>query len=115
MPRTAIPVTVIDRTGVDLSTITPTPLDVPNGNSIINTGNMWIEIKNTNAASTARTVTIALSGSYDGQSVTPKTQSIAAGKTWIKGPWPPGIYGGQLLINGDHLELTVMAFKLTDA
>jgi hypothetical protein len=73
---------------------------------------MWLEVRNSNGAATARTVTFLLAGAVDGQSVTPRTKELAAGETWMLGPWPANMYSGQLLIDVDHADLKIAAFQL---
>lgn len=112
MARTAIATHVVTRDGLDESTVTPDAADVANGNVIDNNGRMWVEIKNTNATSTAHDVTFTLSGGADGQTITPRTVTVEAGKTLKLGPWPVDIYGGALKVNGAHAELTIAAYEL---
>jgi hypothetical protein len=113
MARGLIPVNVISRDGVDDSTVTPTVGDPTNGHRIANTGVMWLRVKNTNAGSTARTVTFHLVGSTDGQGVTSRVESIPAGKTFVMGPWPKDAYGAYLLVDPSHAEITISAWSLT--
>jgi hypothetical protein len=112
MARGAIVAHVVNRTGLDRSTITETTGVPADGHYVTNDTGMWIEVRNSNAVATARTVSFNLSGGADGQSIVPKTKSIAAGKTFVMGPWPSNMYGGQLLIDVDHAELMIAAFKL---
>lgn len=113
MARGTINTYKVDRnTGVDRSTLTPTTGDTVNGHTIPNKGVMWIEVHNTNAGSTAHTLTTHLVGGADGQPITPKTKSIAATKTILLGPFPAETYGGHLNIDVDHAELTITAFEL---
>ena len=112
MPRTAITPVAISRTAYDRSTISATTGDAVNGHSVANAGRMWLEVTNTNGASTARTLTVHLPGSFDGQTVTPRTYSIAAGATMSIGPWPPESYSGSLLLDVDNAELHIAAFLL---
>lgn len=103
MARTLIPNTVAKSHGTLLAT--PAAADVANGNYIQNDGTVRLHAKNTNAASTNRTVTIAIPTTVDSQSVTSITQAIAPGATWVFGPFPVSIYGTQLAVNGDNAEL----------
>jgi hypothetical protein len=112
MARGAITAHVISRTGLDRSTIVETTGVVADGHYVTNETGMWIEVRNSNVSATARTVSFRLSGGADGQSIVPKTKVIAAGKTFALGPWPSNMYGGQLLIDVDHAELMIAAFKL---
>lgn len=108
--RTPLTLHTYDRfVGLDLSTVTPDVADVTNGNSVPNSGHMFLDIHNTNSGSTAHIVSFSLSGGVDGQPITPKPISIAATKTIRLGPWPSDIYGGLLKLNGAHVELTFAA------
>lgn len=109
---TPITIARISRTGLDLSTVTPVAADVANGNSVVNSGNMFIAVHNTNSGSTAHIVTATLTGGKDGQTITPKSISVAATKTEYLGPWPSDIYTGVLQIQGAHAELLISAFEL---
>lgn len=115
--RTPITPYVTNRAGtsdtpLDLSTMAPVACDVANGNVVANDGRTVLDIHNTNSGSTAHPVTFVLSGGGDGQTITPKSVSIPATKTYRLGPWPVGQYGGALKFNGSHVELTVVATSL---
>ncbi len=97
-------------TGLDLSTATATTGVPADGHKVANRPGMFVDVKNTNGASTARVVTFVIPGGRDGQAIVPRTKSIAAGKTFRLGPWPSADYGSQLLIDVDHAELTIVAF-----
>lgn len=103
MARTLIPNTVAKTHGTLLAT--PIAADTTNGNYVQNDGTARLHAKNTNAASTSRTVTIAIPATVDGQGVTSITQAIAPGATWVFGPFPVGTYGSQVAVNGDNAEL----------
>ncbi len=103
MARTIIPNTASKSHGTLLAAAAAA--DVSNGNYIQNDGSTRLHAKNTNGASTARTVTIAIPATVDGQSVTSITQAIAAGATWVFGPFPVSVYGTQVSVNGDNAEL----------
>lgn len=109
---TPITVNRISRTGLDLSTVSPVAADVSNGNSVANSGRVFIAVHNTNAGSTAHIITATLTGGKDGQTITPKSISVAATKTEYLGPWPTDIYTGTLVVNGAHAELLISAFEL---
>jgi hypothetical protein len=93
--------------GLDLSTVTPTATDATNGNSIANSGNMFLDVHNTDTVSRALTFTII--GATDGNPVTPLAVPIAASKTQRLGPFPTGIYGGTLNFTTASALLTVAA------
>lgn len=113
MARVAITPAPVTRDGLDDSTVTETTGDATNHHSVINRGSMWVEVRNSNGAATARTVTYRLVGGADGQTIAPKTKSIAAGQTFRMGPWPIEAYGGTLLIDVEHADLKLRAFYLT--
>lgn len=83
MPRVAIPVTVVSRSGVSLSTITSDPANDHYIPSV--TGRSVLYVRN-NGASPA-TVQIPLSVSPDGQSVTPRSVSVPASGIRYIGPF----------------------------
>lgn len=112
MARGVITPTVVNRAGINRTALVPTTGDATNGHTIPNRGMMWVEVENTNGAATARDVSFRLTGGVDGQSITPKTKTIAAGQTWLYGPFPAGYYGGNLLVDVAHADLTILAFEL---
>ena len=105
MARTALAVAQITRTGVAL---TGTAGDVANGNVVSNDGGVALVLKNTNASSTARTLTIKIVETVDGQTVPARTVSVAAGAQIAVGPFDPSVYGGRMQINVDNAELTIL-------
>jgi hypothetical protein len=109
MPRTNINVVQSTRAGV---AITGTAADVANGNTIPNDGSVALLLKNTNASSTARVLTIHIAATIDGQAVTDRTVSVAAGAERIVGPFDPSTYGGRLKINGDNAELLITPIRI---
>lgn len=88
-------------------TATPVTGDTVNNHYMQNSGKEKFHAKNTNASATARTVTILVAKTIDGQAVTSVTQAIPAGATWVFGPFPVDVYGTQVLVNVDHAELTL--------
>lgn len=109
MARGAIATVTSTTTGVEAPT--PTTGDAVNGHYVTNTGKTKIHVKNTNGASTARTVTFHVFRTVDGQTVTSKTKAVPAGKTWIFGPFDRNDYGSQILIDVDNAELTLFAVE----
>lgn len=112
MARGAITPYVITRAGLNQATATATTGVPADGHKVINRPGTFVEVKNTNGASTARTVTFVIVGGKDGQAIAPRTKSIAAGVTYKFGPFPSEMYGGHILIDVDHAELTIAAFVL---
>lgn len=110
MARGNLPVTKITRAGVAVtSETTGVPAD---NHSMINNGKTYLLVRNSNGASTARVVTVHLSGTLDGQTPAPKTYSIAAAATKRIGPWPTNLYSSLLLIDVDNAELKLSAYSL---
>jgi hypothetical protein len=110
MPRVAIPVNTVTRAGI--ANATEVNGDTVNGHTLPNDGRTWLEVRNSNGAATARTVTIRLSQTVDGQTVTSRTKSIPAGTTHKVGPFPAGQYGDNLLVDVDNAELKLTAYRL---
>lgn len=110
MARVAVPVTTISRAGV--APASETTGDATNNHSVQNNGKTFLLVRNGNGASTARTVTLRLSGSYDGQSVTPRTVTIAAAASRYIGPFPTSTYGTSLLVDVEHADLKLSAYTI---
>lgn len=110
MPRTSITATQASRAGTVLPAATAG--DVANGNSIANDGRVVLIVKNTNGASTARTITFTTAKSVDGLTFPVRSETIPAGETQVFGPFPPTDYGTTLAFNVDNVELTVQAVRV---
>lgn len=110
MPRVAVPVTSITRAGI--APAAETSGDATNNHSVQNNGKMFLLVRNSNGASTSRTVTLRLNGSIDGQSVTPRTVTIAAAASRYIGPFPTSTYGTSLLVDVDNAELKLSAYTI---
>ncbi len=110
MARGAIPLNTFNRDGLDLSTVTPVTGNATDNHYVVNRAGMQLHIKNTNGASTARTVTFHIPGGKDGQTIVPRTETLAAGKEYIFGPFPVEVYGGEINIDVSHAEVTLRAF-----
>lgn len=115
MPRTAYTPVPTSRTPAtpanDLGAAVA--VDVANGNSVVNSGRTVLIVKNTNAGSTARSVTVTFNGNtVDGQLPTARVTPVPAGKTWVFGPYDPANYGTSLLVNGDNAELVVQVVEI---
>lgn len=108
MPRVAVPVTTITRSGV--ADATPTVGDATNNHSIANTGDMWLEVENTGASS--RSVSALFANAVDGQTVPAKTWSIAAGARRRIGPFPIRYYGSSLQVDVTHAEVELSAYRV---
>lgn len=103
MARVEIPVTTITREGVaDASPVTG---DSVNNHFMVNDGKTEFEANNPTAS--AVNVTVNFAKTVDGQTVTPRTYSIASSDKRRIGPWPQPQYGAQLDIDVDgSIELT---------
>lgn len=108
MARGVLSVKQASRDGIDMGTATTG--DATNNHVVANDGKTGIIVKNTGA--TARVVTFKLFKTVDGQSITPRAKSIAAGATMLFGPFPTDHYGAQLEIDVAHAELTLQAVRV---
>lgn len=109
MAATALTLTQTSRAGVTMPI--GTAADTVNGNSVTNDGSVLLIADNTDTAS--HTVTIALPGKVDGQTVASRTVTIAAGTTSILGPYPPQYYGSSLAITCDAATVTLAAVHVS--
>lgn len=107
MPRVTLVPAVSDRDGENL--VAEANGDPVNNHQVVNTGNTRLIIRNSGAV--ARTVTIRISKTVDGQSVTSKTKAIPAGETHVFGPYPTDTYGNLLLVDVDNAELKLRAIE----
>jgi len=112
MARTQTTVNKIIATGTGLTPVAQAAVDVANGNYCRNNGKTWLEVTNTNGAAQSRVLTVHFNRKVAGQTVTPKTYTLAAGASRRIGPFDPANYGGLLNFNGDHAELTVAAYTV---
>lgn len=110
MPRVAVPVNTITRTGI--APAAEVNGDATNNHQIDNDGKTFLLVRNANGASTARTVTVRVSQTVDGQAVTSRTKSVAAGTSAYMGPFPTSQYGSPLLVDVDNAELKLSAYRL---
>lgn len=110
MPRVAVNGADVTRAGVTLPTeTTGNPTD---NHAVVNDGKVVLIVRNSNGSSTARTLTIVLPGAVDGQGITPKATSIAAGATRVFGPYPVRSYGSTLQVNVDNAELRLYWLRI---
>lgn len=82
---------------------TETTGDAVNNHYFRNTGKTRLFVRNTGAG--ARIVTIYVSKTVSGQSVTPITKSLAAGTTEVFGPYPVSDFGSTVNVDVAHAEL----------
>lgn len=81
------------------------------GHYVVNSGKTKLLVRNSNGASTARTVTFLFSRTVDGQGVEDLAVAIPAGETWVFGPFDRNDYGSQLNIDVDNAELMLRAIE----
>jgi len=111
MARTAL--TVVESTKAGTLLPAGATADVANGNVVNgNDGRVIVLAQNTNGASTARTVTITVTGAIDGFAPAPRTVSVAAGTTKTLGPYDTTAYSTALQISGDHAELKFQVIRI---
>jgi hypothetical protein len=109
MPRVDVPVTTITRAGV----AAPAEVngDPTNNHQVTNNGRVFLLVRNS-GTTVNRVVTLKLSPTHDGQSVTPRTVSLAQSTSRYIGPFPPSDYGDLLLVDVDNAELKLSAFGI---
>lgn len=110
MARVSIPVTAITRAGVaPAAEVTGVPAD---NHVMANDGKTVLLVRNSNGASTARTLTVRFSREVDGQAIDPKEYVIAAAASRYIGPFDPTNYGKSMQIDVDNAELKLSAYRL---
>lgn len=112
MPRATLVATEITRAGVAAPAETTGD---PSGNhQFANDGKSFLLVRNSNAGSTARTVTIETPGTVDAQAIADVAISIPAGASRYIGPFPPSVYNsdGLVLVDVDHAELKLSLFHI---
>lgn len=88
--------------------VTAVPAD---GHYVQNSGKTKVIVRNSNGATTARTVTFLIDLKVEGQGVLPLTRAIPAGETWVFGPFDKNTFGTRLNIDVDHAELRLRAVE----
>lgn len=110
MARTALAVQAIDVDGITPSYAAANV----DGNSVANTGDQFVHVKNGSASSV--TVTIPTPAKVQGVDVADITVAVAAGAEAMIGPFPAGLFnqsGGVVYINYSAVtSVTVAAFKV---
>ncbi|MEU3683760.1 hypothetical protein AB0E99_22870 [Streptomyces sp. NPDC030592] len=109
MARTAVPLTAVTRTGV--APPAETNGDAVNNHVISNNGRVILLVRNA-GTTVARTLTLHVRGLIDGQTVTPRTVSIATEASVYVGPFPTDAYGAQLEVDVDNAELKLIALAI---
>jgi hypothetical protein len=110
MPRVAVNGADVSKAGVALPT--ETTGDTVNNHEISNDGNVVLVCRNSNGAATARTLSVLLTGTIDGQAPQPRTYSIPAGATRVIGPFETAFYGSKLQFNVDNAELRIYSLRI---
>jgi hypothetical protein len=108
MARGTLPLTQITRDGV--AAAAEVNGDATNGHQVTNDELVILLVRNSNGASTARTITFETPGTVDSQAVADRTKSIPAGTSQYFGPFPVNVYGSTLLIDVDNAELKLSAY-----
>jgi hypothetical protein len=110
MARAAIAATQATRAGTVLPAATTG--NATDNHSVQNDGRVILIVKNTNASSTARSITSYAARSVDGLTAPTRIESIPAGETQVFGPFPPTDYGTTLLVDVAHAELTINVVRV---
>ena len=110
MARVAVPVTQASRAGTALPAATTG--DATNNHSVANDGRVILMVKNTNASSTARSITFYTTVAVDGLTAPTRVESIPAGETQLFGPFDPNTYGSTMNVDVAHAELVLNAIRV---
>lgn len=94
----------VNRTG---AVLTLAAINAADGNTWTNTGDEFLAI--TNGGGTTTTASVAYTASYDGQTVPPKTRTIAAGATVLWGRFPTASFGEAPVVtySGNTTSVTI--------
>jgi hypothetical protein len=110
MARTNVTLTEVTRAGVTMPV--GSAGDVANGNVVNNDGRVMIWAKNTNGASTSRTVTFHQVRGVDAQAAGTRVATIAAGVTQLFGPFSTSDYGEDFGIDVSNAEVLLAAIHM---
>jgi len=110
MARVVLPVTSVAREGIAWP---PAEVngDATNNHQVLNSDSKTVVVVRNSSSTTARTVTFRIPRLIDGQGVSPVTRSIPANATRAFGTFSADDYGTTLLIDVDHAELKLYAFR----
>lgn len=110
MPRTAVPVTEITRTGV--APAAQVAGDASNDHDLPNDSRTWVEVQNLNVA--AVNVTFVTPGNVSGQAIDDQVVSVPGASTRLVGPFPTSLFGETLQIDvaTNAADLRFRAFRL---
>lgn len=109
MAATALTVNTITE-GVPIAPVTEAAADNVNGNSVTNSPTLWLEMTNTGGS--AATVTVAYPNTVDGQTVPPRSYSLAAAAKRRAGVFPVALFGQTLTITASAATVTLAAYQL---
>lgn len=107
MPRTALPVAGITLAGVAAPAWNDG--DPDDLNSVVNDGRTVLIVRNDGVV--ARTLTVPLVVTVDGQTVTPRTYTVPAGATRYLGVFDTVRYGTTMLLNPESSDLQLVALR----
>lgn len=108
MAATALPVVTIDRTGTILDAA-GSFVDNVNGNSFPSGPYTWVELL---GATATDTLTFAIPGSVDGQTITGKPIPVGTTADIKMGPFPPSIYGAVVTFTSSNANAKVAVYNL---
>ncbi len=112
MARTDLPVVQMTRAGFNLAAVSGTAVNAVDGNAFINNGRRMVRLQNTD--SSARTVTVQIPGTVEGQAIPDRTYNVPATTGDVLIPPLPGIYNqadGKVYLDFDAatgLKVTVL-------
>ncbi|MGQ5606171.1 hypothetical protein [Streptomyces sp. EKS3.2] len=109
VPRTAVPLTAVTRDGI--APPAETNGDPVNNHVVSNNGRVVLLVRNAGTTA-ARTLTLRVRGTVDGQTVAPRTVSIPTEASRYVGPFPTDDYGALLQVDVDNAELKLTALAL---
>lgn len=106
-PTPINPITV-DRSGTVADAV-GSFVDNVNGNSFPSGPYTWIELL---GATATDTLTFAIPGSVDGQTITGKAIPVGSTADLKVGPWPPSIYGPTVTFTSSNANAKVNVYNL---
>jgi hypothetical protein len=107
----ATPLTVHTITEANpLGPVTEVAADATNGNSLQNGPAVWLEM--TNGGGSSATVQVAYVQTVDGQTVPPRTYTLAATATLRAGSFDEQLFGRTLSLTASAATVTLAAYQL---
>jgi hypothetical protein len=107
MSRVVVPVVKAAKAGIALAA--EVAGDTTNHHYYNNSGKTLLIVRNANVA--GMDVTVDVTGTVDGQAATDRVVEVAAGATWVFGPYPVSDYGSQVNINVEHADIKLRAIE----